>query len=723
MKKIIFPNIPLAKGVTIKNDTFYTYVSHENCTIPYQGWKIHISATLENYKIILEKTLHCCLDFNITIKFVNSEEGLLSIISKTASPLEIGKFITIYPENDTKFLKFLEILYYSLPKEDSVQILTDHQYKDSKIIFYRYGIMNASSISGERPPLIDNNGNEVQDIQGAYYKCPSFVKDFFSTIDREDTDDQVILNNRFLMKTIIHQSGAGNVYTAIDQTNGNTVLIKEARKLVRINEKLLAIDLLKNEAHILRKINASSVPKFIDEFTEEENYYLVEEYIIGTSLAKLKNDYNLLINRQAKESEAYTLKIKNLIQLMFTNLDRIHKQGILLEDISINNMILVDNKYLYFIDFETAYLKGSLCPIQTTQNHLPHKILATGEQRDRIKLWFTVIDLLTNVSSLLNYDPSGYSTIKAFLNFCINNNFPQKLLFKLLSDFKTEKYLDLSTLNSLIIVNSSTEFGQILNIKQQILNTILAPDSIDVDGDSLLELVDNYLSISSLGLIPTQKPNFDQLLNTEKNSIAAKLAKIELSLTSIEENIDIFYKNGCSKELNYTYKYRMLKILNDKNSYPLIFENIIDSIIEYNVEFENDILYVKLDQYLSPYLINGNSGLIIELIRFSIMNHTTEFNHLIKKLSLGIENTYAKSTTLYTGLAGLGVANLFLYKYFKNLKFLKKSISIFQNICQYSIYKNNNFLITDPLQKNINYSYSKGLIGQYYFISILSSFV
>ena len=49
---MIFPT-NLSPDNLIINSNF-TYVFSTNKSIPYQGWKIHISATLDNYQKILD---------------------------------------------------------------------------------------------------------------------------------------------------------------------------------------------------------------------------------------------------------------------------------------------------------------------------------------------------------------------------------------------------------------------------------------------------------------------------------------------------------------------------------------------------------------------------------------------------------------------------------------------------------------------------------------------
>ncbi|MEQ9763624.1 serine/threonine protein kinase [Streptococcus sp. ZJ151] len=411
MSTITVKNIILHKDISVEHNGCFTYISTNKSRIPYQGWKIHISATLQNYQHILETTVNCCVSREVSLKFINKTDDLLEVFSKKASPIEVGKFITIYPENDTQFLELLENLHNNLKDEQGIQILTDRQYQDSNTIFYRYGVMKSHLVNGERPPLIDQSGNKFPDIQGPYYECPSFIREFFKNETPRENNKELIMNDRYIMQTILHQTGSGNVYTAFDKINQNTVVIKEARKNVQINEDITAIDLLKNEQKILVSLHKSFIPKFIDEFYDDENYYLVEEYIIGSRIDKLKSKFNLLLTRTEEERILFNKEVSKLIESMFNNLALIHDEGIFLEDISISNMILGTNNDIYFIDLETAYKKDNKRLISTSNDCSPSHITSKNAKRDRIKLWYSIIDLLTNASALLNFDESGFSTI------------------------------------------------------------------------------------------------------------------------------------------------------------------------------------------------------------------------------------------------------------------------------------------------------------------------
>lgn len=112
----------------------YKIVNEES--LPIYGYKIHISATFDNYKDMYN-LLSPLLDARkISYKYIYREEDVAYNFSVRESPVNSGKYFTIYPENDHVFLDLLELLYQTIPKNmEGIYILSDRAYKDSNTIF------------------------------------------------------------------------------------------------------------------------------------------------------------------------------------------------------------------------------------------------------------------------------------------------------------------------------------------------------------------------------------------------------------------------------------------------------------------------------------------------------------------------------------------------------------------------------------------------------------
>ena len=717
MEELITPSEK--RIINRKKGEIYDYISYSNAFVPYQGWKIHISANLIDYQSILDNVYHVCSIFQTPFKYINKISELFRILSKHVSQLEIGKFITIYPKNKETFLLLLEELYDKIPKYTGVQILTDRSYKDSEIIFYRYGVMNARLINNERPKL-KFNGTFYEDITEPYYTCPPFVEDIIFNKVVDDYNIESLFHDRYQMESIIHKSGAGNVYIAIDTINEEKVIIKEARKKVYITEKILAIDLLLNEKCILKKLKGKvDIPNYIECFTIEGNLYLVEEFIDGQRLDILKPEYNLLIKRNSSELGRYNKKVKKIISNLFLSLYKIHQEGIILEDISSSNILLTNDDRVFFIDLETAYNKNDGIIVETTNECYPKNISQKNEQRDIVKMWYCIIDLLTNSTSLLKYDNTGVSTLNLFYKMSLENNLPKSLRKKFINDFSIVDFK-----NTFIIkfIEMGLNIEKIVRMQQDLTETILSHNTFEIHGKTILESIDNYKHISNMDLKFSSDPSFSSLYDNCNKSIDDLIG-----IAILDNNFELFLNCNLDEllhNMSYYQKYYLLRLFNDTKIYDRVyFIKVLNSIIKNDIKCIDGVKYIKSNEYFSPYLITGNSGLIIELIKFSKNNNTMKFDEWIRSLSEGISYTYAKGTSLYYGLAGLGLANAWLYYYFKETSFLKTSIKICEHIFDFSIKQNTKTILIDPMSEEIDYTYSKGMLGQLYFINELLNII
>lgn len=703
---MILPNDIETQNILVNN--VYSYVQFKRYTIPYQGWKIHISGTLENYQDILNKVHSICNDNKIDYKYINNTDSVLHIFSKKANPIEVGKFITLYPPSKKEFLSLLEQLYEALKSYQGIQVLTDRYYKDSQVIHYRFGVMNAKLYEQGRPKLVDKEGTVFEDIVGPYYQCPVFEDDSFE-FKEEDTDS--LLHNRYEMKLIIHESGSGNVYLAIDTESNQKVVIKEARRNTYVSEHIKARDLLQNEKEKLLFLEGCNVPTFIEDFDIDENYYLVEKYIEGKTLDELKNEYNILHDFHSESKRLFNKKIKNVVFQTFSILEDIHLRGVIVEDISLSNIILTNEGEVYFIDLETSYYKGGF-PMITTQNMLlPNRMKQSTKVADRIKLWYCIIGLLTNASIMLNFDSSGKKTIQLFIKMCTEHGGLTEIIDLLSRDLEI-KHTKKKVFPSKYI-NLGLDIAKLLKTRGKIIETLMSQSAIELDGEDFVEYYENKKAIKNCGLNITRKEKKFRDNLFERRLVSLYLynnnRKVEQFLNTIEVN-----------QLQYRQKYYLLKFLNDKMMDRVLFKQIVNSIIKNDIDYDNKkIPYIRSGKYLNPYLINGSAGLLIELIRFSEKEKCKEYRTFIKKLSRGMQHPYAKGTSLYSGMVGIALANLWLYHYFNKLRYLRYSLYIFNHVIDYSIQKNNLFVLIDPMQDKVNYGFSKGMLGCLYYIDMV----
>ena len=365
---LVSPILPA--GWTLQRQGLWFHCGSPQNTLPQQGWKIHVSATPANARDVLERVSSVLLGRADTdFKFALDMSTLFLLNSKNWMRGGSGKFITIYPQDNPHFLDLLDQLHRATEGLHGPYILSDHRYKNSNVLFYRYGGMrlrDALNVKGERTPvLVAPDGTEVPDERTAYPVTPSWET---SPLPLDDTDDgeteiQGFKGGRYQIQEALAFSNAGGVYRALDHQTGKQVVIKEARPCVNSTlDGYDAVELLKKEYRLLKLLqNTGIAPQPIDLFKEWEHWFLVEEYIHGISMAAHSSEHNVLLRTRPKleQYEQWYATVRSICLSLANILKVLHQHGIVFADLSTNNLIVLAGKAeLKIIDFEGATQVG-----------------------------------------------------------------------------------------------------------------------------------------------------------------------------------------------------------------------------------------------------------------------------------------------------------------------------------------------------------------------------
>lgn len=93
---------------------------------------------------------------------------------------------------------------------------------------------------------------------------------------------KTILQNRYQITDLIGKGGMGEVYLAIDQRLGHSVALKRTT----VNDDVMLAEAFEREAKTLAQLRHSNLPKVSDHFSENEEQFLVMEYISGEDLSE-----------------------------------------------------------------------------------------------------------------------------------------------------------------------------------------------------------------------------------------------------------------------------------------------------------------------------------------------------------------------------------------------------------------------------------------------------
>jgi serine/threonine protein kinase len=351
----------------ITADGFWTRCVPPEYSFNIQGWKIHISATESSAMEMLQRIIPLLAQERVAFKFASDRRMVRLSTSKNWPRSGGGKFITIYPKDAEHFVRLLELCHQASKGVSGPYILSDRPYKDSRVVYYRYGghkLMDMLDAHGVHIPVIlSSDGQVVADERVAFYKTPDWVKDPFqetlgaSPLARSPSaNDQIKLKDRYVINGAIKYSNAGGIYTGTDLHTGRPVICREARPFIRFGgeDGTDAITLLQKEARILEKLNETGItPHFVDLFSQWEHWFLVEEHLQAESLWGIAME--AIFGHSSQDPAKLFRFYHNTIVKLTRGLQIVHEHQVVLRDFTKQNVLFTHDGQVKFIDFELAY--------------------------------------------------------------------------------------------------------------------------------------------------------------------------------------------------------------------------------------------------------------------------------------------------------------------------------------------------------------------------------
>ncbi|MES5397972.1 class III lanthionine synthetase LanKC [Bacillus amyloliquefaciens] len=350
-------NIPNYYTVSTEYKSPWKFYNNPNHTLKEQGWKIHVSATMNNAQDILEVVSQIIFKHQIPFKHIKDKQSLFNMNSKHGNRTSSGKFIAIYPSSNNMFFRLLNELYEELKHyENGPYILNDKSWKDSNI-YYRYGAFK--NIYNERGELCikDENGNLIPDNRQPYYKIPEFVSDFDQYLDSKNNllDTQDVSNfNDYEFQGVLRFNNGGGIYTGIRKSDGKKVVIKEGRPKVGLDGQFNdAIDRVNIEYEALNKLtDVEGVVNVLDYFKAWKHVFLVEEFVEGVTL-QTWCAINYPFNVENDKNE-YISKVKKIINSLVKTIKQVHSKDVGMGDLQPQNIMITPESNVKIIDFEAA---------------------------------------------------------------------------------------------------------------------------------------------------------------------------------------------------------------------------------------------------------------------------------------------------------------------------------------------------------------------------------
>ncbi|HEY6967831.1 MAG TPA: class III lanthionine synthetase LanKC [Candidatus Angelobacter sp.] len=413
----------IPEGWNLQRRDMWLYCSPIGHSVRAQGWKIHVSASSGNAREVLEKVASVLFKYkDVSFKFALDCSLLALVNSKIWPRGASGKFITIYPADTSRFVELIEEVTNATAGMQGPYILSDQRYRDSRVVFYRYGGMRtqtALSLEGERLPVITSpSGAPVPDPRLAYPVIPSWEMPVLSGKDNGTANDDTVRlhDGRYTVNSAVAFSSAGGVYFARDNRTRQKVVIKEARPCINATpDGYDAIELLKKEYRLLGVLSDTGIaPRPVELFQEWEHWFLVEDFIEGNSMSHHAAANSVLLRTRATPHDCteWCAMFMRLGRELVRILTVVHSRRIIFADLSTNNLIVTaDGQQLKIIDFEGAHQFGIDRPSNIyTPGYLSRHRVAGGQARwedDYYSAGAVLLAYLLPINGLLHLNPQA----------------------------------------------------------------------------------------------------------------------------------------------------------------------------------------------------------------------------------------------------------------------------------------------------------------------------
>jgi len=330
--------------------------------VPAQGWKIHVSACLDNAGDVLTSVWQYCVPRNVHFKFMSSRLDLLMRNAKYAPRASSGKAATIYPADETALELILAELDALLGGAPGPYILSDLRYGAGPL-YLRYGGFTERfclDARGEMVPAITGPlGELVPDPRTPVFTVPEWVRvPEFLAPHLTARNSVAVTDLDYDVTGALHFSNGGGVYTGTDKRTGEQVILKEARPYAGLAaDGSDAVARLRREHDLMRRLSGLGIaPEAYGCFQVGEHCFLAEEFIDGKPLNSFFAERYPLAGPapDPAATRAYTSWALGICAKVERAAALMHERGVIFNDLHMFNIMVRPDGTVVFIDFEAA---------------------------------------------------------------------------------------------------------------------------------------------------------------------------------------------------------------------------------------------------------------------------------------------------------------------------------------------------------------------------------
>lgn len=402
-------------GWRTASDLDWTHFQQPAGAPPDQGWKIHLSARLQDAERVRSLAAEFCRTAGWSFKHLTDRTVLERANAKDAPRTSSGKFVTIYPPGSAVDEALLDHLTAIFGGCRGPRILGDLQWRKS-VVHVRYGAFRSLSDWDGKPAIRDPSGALVPDRRGVVFDPPDWVGlPNWVAAERLRSAGADEPLSRMRVSGAYSFSNAGGVYRALHDAHGEVVL-KEGREYVGEQAGRDAAGRVEDEYEALRHLEGSGVaPRACGTFRSGGSAFMMSERVPGTPFNRAVMSQNPLTAAEADRTalDEHAASVHHVVRAIEREAERLHALGAVHGDISPRNVLVESPTAARLIDFESCTFgdqPGTIGPA-TPGFSAPNAV--RGPDRDLFAIACLHLAALVPLTTLFPLDPGKIDEVLA----------------------------------------------------------------------------------------------------------------------------------------------------------------------------------------------------------------------------------------------------------------------------------------------------------------------
>lgn len=402
-------------GWRTASDLDWTHFQQPAGAPPDQGWKIHLSARLQDAERVRSLAAEFCRTAGWSFKHLTDRTVLERANAKDAPRTSSGKYVTIYPPGSAVNETLLDHLTAIFGGCRGPRILGDLQWRKS-VVHVRYGAFRSLSDWDGKPAIRNPSGALVPDRRGVVFDPPDWVGlPNWVAAERLRSAGADEPLSRMRVSGAYSFSNAGGVYRALHDAHGEVVL-KEGREYVGEQAGRDAAGRVEDEYEALRHLGGSGVaPRAYGTFRSGGSAFMMSERVPGTPFNRAVMSQNPLTAAEADRTalDEHAASVHHVVRAIEREAERLHALGAVHGDISPRNVLVESPTAARLIDFESCTFgdqPGTIGPA-TPGFSAPNAV--RGPDRDLFAIACLHLAALVPLTTLFPLDPGKIDEVLA----------------------------------------------------------------------------------------------------------------------------------------------------------------------------------------------------------------------------------------------------------------------------------------------------------------------